>query len=221
MPPTGPGDAFEDETWARLLLANHWIDETTYEWVGPPSLAPVPTHKGKRKGKGAWPTDIWKLLRDHPSQFTNLKEMISEISLVASQVCSDQAGGWLKGQDSSERVRGTRKKHIMVYKKRAFCGKHEAGHVHAVMHPSIHPSKHRALCRCHPSPIHPCNHPPIHPVTHSLIQSIHTSTHPPILPSSHPSHPCRHSPIHPPSHPSIHTPMRPFIHSCIQSYSLG
>ena len=124
-PPTRQTE--QDSTWVKLLLANHWLDETTYGWVGPPSPAPVPTHRGKSDSKPRpYKHDAWKLLRETPQVFTDSNGNQSTMSLVASQVCCDHAGGWLKAMDSTERVRACRKKHIMVYKRRSFAEEGEA-----------------------------------------------------------------------------------------------
>ena len=124
--PDRPDD--DNSCWRELLKANHWLDQTSREWVGPPSLPPEATRRGRgRVQPGARKQDTWLLLRENPEVFTDLQGNPSPISLVASQVCCDHAGGWLKAIDLSERVRGCRKKHIMMYKKRCFCSEDEAG----------------------------------------------------------------------------------------------
>ena len=119
-PPESP--ASQDSTWIQLLLANHWIDQSTYAWVGPPSLPPVVSDKkGKGKGKKQKKADPWKRLRDYPHDYSDLNGVPSVISLLASQIVSDHFGGWRAAEDGTERARGTRKKHIMMYKMRRFC----------------------------------------------------------------------------------------------------
>ena len=111
-----------DSTWVQFLIVNHWLNESTYQWVGPPSPAPVQigkSSKGKGKGKQT-KFDAWKRLRDCPNAYSDPKGAPSVISLLASQVACDHFGGWKKAEDSTERVRNTRKKHIMMYKMRYF-----------------------------------------------------------------------------------------------------
>ena len=102
-PPDRPDD--DNSCWRELLKANHWLDQTSREWVGPPSLPPEATRRGRgRVQPGARKQDTWLLLRENPEVFTDLQGNPSPISLVASQVCCDHAGGWLKAINLSKRV---------------------------------------------------------------------------------------------------------------------
>ena len=145
-PPKHPSESWADDTLFKLLNANEWLDEWTWQWVGPPMPSPSPAssqdkgRKGKPGKGGGQKFDTWKALRDHPEKFLDLQGNPSCISLLASQIVTDYEAGWLHSQDVGERVRGTRKKNIMVYKHRSFCAQSaEAWHVHPfITHPPIH-----------------------------------------------------------------------------------
>ena len=68
-PPSSPHDP--DACWQRLLIANDWLD-SWMQWVGPPQQL---FRKGKGKGKHNKPyaVDVWKELRDSPSQMRDLQ----------------------------------------------------------------------------------------------------------------------------------------------------